>query len=195
MNIVLLSRKMKFIFIGSISLFIGFFFWSPYWVMYKVQESIEKNDTNTLVKYVDFYTLQSNTKNTLKHFLDIQTEKNKANNEAQRFGQLMFMAFIGQIIERMVTPEGLVLILKGKALSENLDPEMIENDQTAKSTDAKGNSHSALSTTMHYESLNRFILTIQVEKQATSMDFVFYRDGLFSWKLADIRFNMDKLTK
>lgn len=193
MNIVLFSRKIRFIFIGSISLLIGFFFWSPYWVMYKVQESIEKNDTNKLVKYVDFYTLQSNTKNTLKHFLDMQTEKNRTSNEAQRFGQLMFMAFIGQIIEKMVTPEGLAVILKGKALSENLNPEMIEDDHTAKSTDPKGNTN--LATTMHYESLNRFILTIQVEKQTTSMDFIFYREGLFSWKLADIRFNMDKITQ
>lgn len=190
MNIVFFknARQVSLFFLGGFLLFLGIFFWSPYWAIHQIQNAIERNDAKSLVQYVDFYTLQNNTKNTLKKLINTETEKNKNSNEAQHFGQLMFMAFIGQIIEKMVTPEGLVLILKGKVLNDTLNPN--NNIETENSTHGNESKPNNVTTITHYESVNRFILMVYTDKQTTSMGFVFYREGFFSWKLADIRFDM-----
>jgi len=89
-------------------------------------------------------------------------------------------AFISPVIDALVTPESLAMIMKGDKPQFGMSKK--ESPKPAPDTE----------TSMSYESLNSFAVTIKKKNDTQEpVVLVFNRDGIFaSWKLSAIRLPM-----
>ncbi|MGA0808948.1 MAG: hypothetical protein ACO3PI_07855, partial [Burkholderiaceae bacterium] len=87
-------------------------------------------------------------------------------------------ALVNPIVDAIVTPEGIAAIMRG-------EQPMDRSGAKGKST----NSKSDVETAVHYESLDRFVVSLkELGSSKDPLMLVFHRDGIFSWKLSELRF-------
>lgn len=57
---------MKKIFITAILAFVAYWFASPYWVSYQIEQAVKNNDADKLSSYIDFEQLKQSLKTQLE---------------------------------------------------------------------------------------------------------------------------------
>lgn len=192
-----LSRKTVFVLGGTLGLvLILFYFASPYWSLYRLKGAVERNDAVFVADRVDFPQLRESFKGALMASL----AKDAVNGEADgmealgaAFGALM----VGPMVDAFVTPEGLVQMMQGRKMDAMLDEDPGTSETVAEPTAAgiqEGDeSEGGMDvSSMGYETLNRFAVTLAGEPEASasekeSFTLLFSRRGLTGWKLAGIR--------
>lgn len=194
-----LSRKTVFVLGGTLGLvLILFYFASPYWTLYRLKRAVDRNDAVFVADRVDFPLLRESFKgavmaNLAKEAVDGDADGFEALGAA--FGALM----VGPMVDAFVTPEGLVQMMQGRDLDAMLDedpgtPETVSQSTATKIQDGdESESEGGMDvSSMGYETLNRFAVTLAGGPEASSSEkesvtLLFSRQGLTGWMLTGIR--------
>lgn len=192
-----LSRKTVFVLGGTLGLvMILFYFASPYWTLYRLKRAVDRNDAVFVADRVDFPQLRESFKgavmaNLAKEAVDGDADGFEALGAA--FGALM----VGPMVDAFVTPEGLVQMMQGRDLDEMLDedpgtPETVSKSTATKIQDGDESGGGMDVSSMGYETLNRFAVTLAGGPDASasekeSFTLLFSRQGLTGWMLTGIR--------
>jgi len=154
------------------------FYFTPHRAVDAMRAAAEARNAAILTEYVEYPALKASLKANI-HSLFSQSGhlKEKNTDPFAALGAAMAAAFIDPMIEKLVTPEGLSMMLQGSALQ--LD------DRKSKKLSDKD-----FETSMGYESLDRFVVTVTRKQtlEESPVALIFSRHGLFSWKLSGVQF-------
>ena len=167
--------------IGGVIVFFGVWFYlTPHLTVVGMKAATEANDASRLSGYVNFPALKENLKTSFNAKLAPEAAKGKKPNLFASLEGKMTAAIINPMIDTLVTPENLLMMMKG------------DKPQSVKSTTRpKPSSSKDTETSMSYESFDRFVVTVK-KKGSTDepVGLVFNRESLFSWKLSALRLPM-----
>lgn len=151
----------------------GWYFGSPYWTLQQFQKAAQSHDATALSSNIDFEALRTDLKADLASAMQ---EKAKNNSGTEATGALFASALAGQMIDQMVTPQGVeTLMNRAKAQSGgpkagiSMGPDLNSLDMSKFDIQRSGFSEFRL--------VNK--------EQPDNGALIFRRDGL-GWKLAGI---------
>ncbi len=149
---------------------------SPYLAVKNMKDAADKRDAATLSSYVNYPALKENLKASFSASMNEKAAE-KNNNPLAGFGAALASAFMGPMIDAIVTPESLAAMMRGqkpKAAGGASEP-ATQDVATEKNNDPN--------VSLAYEGLNRFVVRVSPkEKPEQKTVLVFLREG-WSWKL------------
>ena len=153
---------------------------SPYLAVHDMRSAARVHDAAKLGGYVDFTSLRESLKTGVhvKLLGKERTDKGEP-TPANAMGAAVASALLGPMVDALITPESLSRVLQGQ------NPAAAAVGGAVGTQDAPAG---ALDVREGYESLNRFVFSVK-KKDADEepVDLFFRREGLFSWKLAELR--------
>lgn len=153
---------------------VGFYF-TPHIAVNSMKAAAEARDTVKFSQYIDYPALRESLKSGLAAKLVGQTQGRNADPFAA-LGASMAAAFIDPVIDKLMSPEGLAMLMAGG------------EEPSAKRNKKAPGLKAEIDMAMAYESFNKFVITIwEKNKSNDAIRLIFNRDGFFSWKLAAIR--------
>lgn len=153
------------------------FFFTPHIAVRGMRAAAEERNAARLSGYVNFPALKENLKASLNARIAAETAREKDNPFAG-LGAALAAAFISPLIDALVTPESLAMIMQG------------DKPEPGKAKKSPSKSDPDTETTMSYEGVNSFVVTIRKKNdpKGETMGLIFNRDGLLSsWKLTALR--------
>lgn len=156
-----------------------YFYFTPYLAANSMKKAAEAKDTITLSSHINFPSLKESLKANFNAMVASEVVKSKNVNPFEAIGAALATVLINPMIDALVTPESLAMMMKGdKPVIDKGSPEKEKASSTNQDTDVH----------MGYESFDRFVVSVK-KKGATEEPtaFVFYREGLLSWKLSALR--------
>lgn len=164
------------------------FYLTPYIAVANMRSAIESKDSKRFSQYVDFVAIRESVKSNLMISMANKTSKEKNKDSSGIIATALAAAFIGPIIDSIVTPEGLAMMLKGDKpmIGERNDQENISAKPSAASEPDKPN------ISMSYKGLSVFVVSItNKNSREQAFELIFNRDGFISWKLCSLQFPLD----
>lgn len=157
----------------------GFLYASPYLTLRSIGRAIDQRDAEAVYEYVDFPALRESVKaQALAH---LQTEMDKPelkDNPFASFGQLMAVGIVNKLAETLVSPAGVMLMLKNGKPGKLGDVAAAgAGVDTQAATPRKDYA-------VDYQSWSKVLVH---PKGDTSTGFIFRRDGLWNWKLTAVK--------
>jgi hypothetical protein len=162
----------------------------PYWTLYRMKTAIADKDTDALNRRVDFPSLRqsmtSQFEAQMNRQMDMVGEQMKAGGAsgetvANWRKAIPATMMFGQVVEQLVTPDGVAAMLSGAARTDR-------DHDGAGQTAARGEAgHEPLDLHLAYRGLNEAVFLV---KDGQGEGFVFRRDGLWGWKLSGIDLGM-----
>ena len=161
--------------IALVLLVAGYALAAPYITAYEIGSAIENNDADALAQHIDFPALRQSLKDELKAAMAKNVTQELDENPFATLGALFAGTIIDRMIDALMTPAGLRMFLKGgtfdpKALSQSDDESNYKLPETS----------------MSYESLRSFCVTVKPDGMDNHIELILKRDGL-DWNLAEIR--------
>jgi hypothetical protein len=161
----------------------GLVYASPYWTVHQMRQAIIEKNAAKFSEHVDFPVLRENLK---AQFMLNVTEKmdtpEMKDNPFATFGKMMAVGLVNQMVETMVTPNGVMVMLE----SAKAKPEMASGTSSAsEGVSTAGNEKKPVEYTLSYQDWS----TVKAHPKtadASEGTFIFKRDGLLSWKLSAI---------
>jgi len=152
-----------------------------------MKQAIENRDAESLNDYVDYPTLRENLRATLSASMMKQMSK-LDDNPFAALGVAIGSSLVNQMVDTMVTPEGLRMIMQGERPS-------VAQAQERNTTNAKTDvsPERQVEVQAHYDTFNRFSLRARRLDATKDQEIVlvFLRSGLCTWKLS--RINLPQL--
>lgn len=151
-------------------------YFAPYLAARHLQQAVLAKDVEALDQRVDFAAVRQRLKSDIGRKMHEKLGRS-AQSAGASFGAAMAQAFLDPMVDRLVTPDNLVLILKGASVLESKEPEP-----------AAPTSQQDAYTESGYESPNRFVVRIMKPgTRQTSVALVFSREQLLFWRLTALR--------
>ena len=155
------------------------FYFTPHLVAHEMASAAEERNATKLSRHINFPSLRESVKAGINAKLASELlSRGNPDNPFAALGLALGTALVNPIVDAIVTPEGVASIMRG------------ERPMDQKGAKGKSSSkRSEIDTSVHYESFDRFV--VAVKKAGSSDDpllLVFHRDGLFGWKLSELRF-------
>lgn len=171
-----MSIKPKYL-VAVLSLILSlWFYFTPHMVVNNMKSAAKAKDAAKLSEYVNYPALKENLKTNLNSELTSVAINKSKTDPFSAMGAAMATMFIDPLINTLVTPEGLSMMMNGDAT------------QARTGNAATRPSDSDVKTSMSYESFDRFVVTATKEDAVEeSIDLIFIRDSMFSWKLTGVR--------
>lgn len=156
----------------------GLLYASPYLALHNIAKAIEKQDAETVAEYVDFPALRESVKAQMQSKLQAQMQKPEMqNNPFATFGQALAMGVVNQATDTLVSPTGVMLMLKkgkpGKPADVAAAGIGIDTQDQAPRKDYA----------VEYQGWSK----VFVHPRGEPGGFVFKREGLMGWKLSAIQ--------
>jgi len=99
-------NKILLIAAALVGLAAGWYFASPRWTLWQMNDAAEARDSDRLAAYIDFPTLRETTKAQMKAQLMAKAQQDGgAQGGAASLGAVMGLALIGPVIDSTLTPE------------------------------------------------------------------------------------------
>jgi hypothetical protein len=155
------------------------FYFTPHLAAKEMKSAADAKDAAKLASYVNFPVLKENLKTRFTAKVAAGVTKDKSANPVGALGSAMVGAFVNPMVDALVTPENLAKMMEASK------PQAGKSDEQTKSSDSDAD------VSTYYESFNRFV--VKVKKKGSKEEpvgLVFNRDGLFSWKLADLQLSL-----
>lgn len=154
---------------------------SPYWVVSQIKAAAKHQDVQALSEYIDFPSVRESFKAQVQAVLAEKAAAQSAPAGLAALGTAMAAAFVGPMVDALVTPQALALMFQGHAIP--LDASAPAAEPSAED--------GAAQVTMGYASYGRFEVTI-AERQhpEKKMLFTLRREGLWAWKVATMQIVM-----
>jgi len=152
-------------------------FFTPHIAVRGMRAAAEERNAAKLSGYVNFPAVKESLKASLNAKIAAETAREKDNPFAG-LGAALAAAFISPLIDALVTPESLAMIMQG------------DKPELGMAKKATPKSDPDTETTMAYEGVNSFVVTIRKKNNPNgeTVGLVFNRDGLLSsWKLTALR--------
>lgn len=180
-----------------VAILISCYFASPYWTLYRLKRAVDQNDAIFVADHVDFPLFRES----LKGALTASLAKEAAKDDAEGFealGAAFGALMLGPMIDSLVTPEGLIQMMQGRGLDAMQDedtgtPEIGAQPAAADSQERDESEGAMDVSSMGYETLNRFVVTLAGEPEASpslekkTVTLLLSRRGLTGWTLSGIR--------
>jgi hypothetical protein len=190
-------NKVKWSFIVFSVVFLFSWFVSPYWVVYQIQQAVDHNQPGKISRYIDFPAVRSSLQPQVEAMLNQKLGTDQPDNFIEKFGARLNEQFSKQLVEQIVTPDGVVFLMQGKTLTEGLQDslalgknavltELRIRDQSQPANLSESTKTTVNSPQFHasYPSFNRFVIQIPAHP-GTFTEFELKRDGL-SWNIVAI---------
>lgn len=95
------------------------FYSTPYIALYSIHRAVERNDAEAVSRYVDFPVLRENIREkVLDHMAAITPQA--SSGVMGDLGQRLAVAAANQMVDRMVTPEGVVMLMENTGALQQL---------------------------------------------------------------------------
>lgn len=143
-------------------------FVSPYWTVYRMVSEATKGDGEAVAARVDFPSFRES----LKAEFTALTLRNTDGGVVGRGITAIASVVADSIIDRFVTREALVSLLRGNRPTPNDRPQRAERDSD---------------TELSYEAFRTFKIRFSDKARKNHFALIFTRHGLFVWKLSGIR--------
>ena len=169
---------------------------SPYWSLFQIKRAVDRGDGAYVSAHVDFPRLRES----LKTSLEAETSRRMGKGDTTGFKALgaAFAAMMaGPVVDALVTPEGVIALMKGKNPGETTPQPSSDPGKTSATTDSEKFSSSKMKIgKMGYEALDLFVVQIARDSQhpgktESRPTLLFSRTGLFGWKLCGIRISRE----
>ena len=162
---------------------------SPLLTLYQLRGAIEAKDSERLRQVIDFPAVRASVKESVASLTSAALEsKNAKTTPLSSVGTFLAGALASPLIDVLVTPRGIVAMLK-TGVADAPAPASSPAGDGGKPADANSNaSASPPNTSMGYTTLDRFVLHVWPSDSARPEDgigFTFCRGG-FSWKMCRI---------
>lgn len=175
-----MSKKIQFSLVTVLVLFGVWFYFTPHLALHSIKSAVEAQDAGKFSSYVDFPALKENLKASLSARLQEKMAEKQLDNPYAALGAAMVAAFINPMVDAIVTPESLAKLMQGQLPGDNTKRENLASD--------KSQLEPAVKISTSYEGFDRFVVTVKKNREGSEpIDFVLSRDGMFSWKLSEIR--------
>jgi len=171
-----LNNKTGLIVAGIFVMLSVWFYFTPHRVVDNMRTAAESKNAAMLSRYVDYPALKESLKVSVNSTLSPNKPDKSSGDPFAVLGAALTGAFIESMIDKLITPEGLSMMLQGDVLQLNAD--------------GKNNKSPAadFETSMGYKSFGSFVVTITRKASKESpVALIFSREGLFSWKLTGVR--------
>ncbi|WP_019672672.1 DUF2939 domain-containing protein [Psychrobacter lutiphocae] len=173
--------KKPLIWIAGVIVIIAIYLYaSPYLVLRNIKNAAVEGNADVLSDYIDFPSV----KQSLKDQINAQIMEDVAKEDTDGFealGAMMASAMIDSIVDKIVTPDGLALMVQGKKpLFDESDAETSASD-SPDTADNRPNIDYKTS----YVNYKTFKVTLLNENGSDPVDIIMRRDGL-SWKVTRI---------
>jgi hypothetical protein len=164
---------------------VGWFFASPYLAVKNMKDAADKRDAATLSSYVNYPALKENLKASFSASMNAKATE-KSDNPLAGFGATLASAFMGPMIDAIVTPDSLAAMMRGQK------PKAAGGASEPATQDVATEKKSAPDVQLGYESLNRFVVRVSPkDKPEQKTALVFLREG-WSWKLNAVELPTNK---
>lgn len=166
--------------IGAImSIFIlmgGYLYASPYLAMNGIKDAVQKADSEKLSTYIDYPSVRQS----FKDQVNKQVLKNLTKEEDgwKALGTMLATTMLDNIVDAVITPEGITLLLQGKNVFQSL-----EDGETPQAQSEQTKSKMQYSS--RYLTMNVFEITLFNPENDKTYKVIMERDG-FSWKVKRI---------
>lgn len=159
-----MTPKTKYLLAAAGVAFGAWLYATPYLAVLGMKTAADAGDVAKFSRYVDFPALKKSVK---ANYTGESSSKGRK-SLISTMGSAMVGVVVNPMVDSMVTPERLLAAMKGDAKSKKTD--------------------SGLDTSLSYEGLNRFVVTVKKKGNSEGpVRLIFYRKGLTSWKLAAVR--------
>ncbi|MFY7864582.1 DUF2939 domain-containing protein [Roseateles sp.] len=155
---------------------------SPYLTLQRMQAAAAAHEGERLAEWIDFPALRANLKSGVHQRLALARQNAQGQpTPASLMGAAVAGALLGPMVDALITPDSLARLLRGQKPAQAL-----LKPQGADKSDAEPSKR--LETQMRYEGLNRFVFSVrQAGEDEDPIDLVLSRQGLFSWRLTELR--------
>jgi len=155
-------------------------YFTPHLTLHNIKKAVDKKDAVALSDYVDYPALRENLKASINAKMAGELMREKDDNPFKALGAALAAVFLDKMIDAFITPESLSMMMKG----QKPQIEKTKGEKEAKSPSEEPD----IETSTSYETLNRFVVKIKEKRSSDPpVEFVFKRDGIFSWKLSAVR--------
>lgn len=156
---------------------------SPYITLYQLRSAMQDSDADAFSKHVDFPALRENFKGQMMGFIDSQMDSpDMEKNPFAGFGKVMAVTFIGPMVDNLISPAGVIAMMKSNSVSLNAAK---KSGVSTADTPPTGVSKPMPDYAIDYRSWDKFV----VRGKDASEDrggFVFRRHGIWDWKLSAV---------
>lgn len=155
------------------------FYFTPHRAVDTMRAAAEERNADILSEYVEYPALKESLKANIHSLFSQSSQLREKNTDPfMALGAAMAAAFTDPMIEKLVTPEGLSMMLQGSSL------------QLDGGNENKQSSDKDFETSMGYENFDRFVVTVTKKQipEESPVAFIFSRHGLFAWKLSGVKF-------
>jgi hypothetical protein len=156
---------------------------SPYITLYQMRGAMQDGDADAFSKHVDFPALRENFKGQMMAFMNREMESPEmAGNPFAGFGKAMAVAFIGPMVDNLISPAGVIAMMKSNSVS--LSAAKKSGTSTSDASPAAA-SKPAPDYAIDYRGWDKVV----VHGKDASDDrggFVFRRNGIWDWKLSAV---------
>lgn len=158
----------------SVSLLVGgWLFATPYIAASSMESAIESQDAEKISKYVDFPALKENIKASINEAVLEEAAKAGKNDVASQMGAAMAAAFIGPMVDAMISPQGLAMMVGSKSKP---------GEPPKKTASIKDNPDTKI--TQGYKDFNTFGVDITDKPSNKTISLIFKRSEIYQWKLS-----------
>lgn len=162
----------------------------PFLTMRSIAEAVQKGDTRSLERNVDFTLVRSSVRAQLEDYVARRMADPSLSPQMRAIGAQVTSGVSGGIVDMLVTPAGIGAVLQGRSIVRRVMGLPPERGTTAPA--APGTLTDPLAGARYrYESTSRFTATVQ-NADGAPVVFVFSRDGL-QWRLSDVRLPIETL--
>lgn len=155
---------------------------TPYLALHQMQAAAAAHDGARLAEFIEFDALRKHVKTRVQAQLaSRQRLINGDPTPASAMGAAVAGALLGPMVDALITPESLARLLRGQTPAQAL-LKPLGSDK------ADVEPPKQLETHTRYEGLNRFVFSVrQAGEDEDPIDLVLSRQGLFSWRLTELR--------
>jgi hypothetical protein len=159
-------------------------YFSPHFALHQMTKAIDKRDADAFSEHVDFPALRENFKGQIMIMVGKQMDSpDMQDNPFAGFGQILATAVIGPMVDAMISPAGVM------AMINQGSPKVTPGSLMAGSVTpaAAGPDEGRPNYSVAYASWSRVRVTARTAAEPKG-NFVFKRQGFWSWKLAGVEF-------
>ena len=174
----------------------GYWHWSPYLTIHRMQAAAKAQDPDTFNDYVDYPKLRESFKGQLTALMvDTFAETKGSENAFVALGAMMAMGMVGNLVDAMVRPEAVMHAMQDGKLSEPGKRSKVTPPVPSGTASQPGNaSDGGAPVEWAYErkganKLIAYAIDPKKPNSAVSERFgvVFQRSGFADWKLTEVR--------
>lgn len=156
---------------------------SPYITLYQMRSAMQDSDADAFSKHVDFPALRENFKGQMMAAMNSQMESPEmAGNPFAGFGKAMAVAFIGPMVDNLISPAGVIAMMKNNSVSLEAAKKQAS---AAPDTSPTAASKPASDYAIDYRSWDKMVVRLDGASEDRG-GFVFRRNGIWDWKLSAV---------